>query len=102
MGVEYVSRVPRPPLDGLIHDLYYLDGVPPYARLTLPPMPGALLIVNLGAPYVRGRRGAGNDARESHARLLRPQRENTASAGADPRLASADDLVLRVAVPSFP
>lgn len=50
MGVEYVSRVPRPPLDGLIDDLYYLEGEPPYARLTLPP-PSALLIVNLGAPF---------------------------------------------------
>jgi AraC-like DNA-binding protein len=49
--VKYVSRVPRPPLDGLIGDLYYLEGAPPYARLTLPPMPGALLIVNLGAPF---------------------------------------------------
>jgi AraC-like DNA-binding protein len=54
-GVEYVSRVPRPPLDGLIDDLYYLEGVPPYARLTLPPAPAALLIVNLGAPFrIRG------------------------------------------------
>ena len=53
--VEYVSRVPRPPLDGLIDDLYYLQGTPPYPRLTLPPMPGALLIVNLGAPFrIRG------------------------------------------------
>jgi AraC-like DNA-binding protein len=43
--------VPRPPLDGLIDDLYYLEGAPPYPRLTLPPMPGALLIVNLGAPF---------------------------------------------------
>jgi hypothetical protein len=43
--------VPRPPLDGLIDDLYYLEGAPPYARLTLPPMPAALLIVNLGAPF---------------------------------------------------
>jgi AraC-like DNA-binding protein len=43
--------VPRPPLDGLIDDLYYLEGAPPYARLTLPPMPSALLIVNLGAPF---------------------------------------------------
>ena len=51
MGVEYVSRVPRPPLDGLIDDLYYLEGAPPYARLTLPPMPAALPIVNLGAPF---------------------------------------------------
>ena len=51
VGVEYVSRVPRPPLDGLIDDLYYLEGTPPYARLTLPPAPAALLIVNLGAPF---------------------------------------------------
>ncbi|WP_239085667.1 helix-turn-helix domain-containing protein [Catellatospora methionotrophica] len=49
--MEYVSRVPRPPLDGLIDDLYYLAGAPPYARLMLPPMPAALLIVNLGAPF---------------------------------------------------
>ncbi|MEV0647161.1 helix-turn-helix domain-containing protein [Phytomonospora sp. NPDC050363] len=49
--MEYVSRVPRPPLDGLIDDLYYLEGASPYARLTLPPMPAALLIVNLGSPF---------------------------------------------------
>jgi AraC-like DNA-binding protein len=55
VGVEYVSRVPRPPLDGLIDDLYYLAGAPPYARLTLPPAPSALLIINLGAPFrIRG------------------------------------------------
>jgi AraC-like DNA-binding protein len=45
-----VSRVPRPPLDGLIDDLYYLEGAPPYARLMLPASPAAFLIVNLGAP----------------------------------------------------
>jgi AraC-like DNA-binding protein len=50
--MKYVSRVPRPPLDGLIDDLYYLEGVPPYPWLTLPAMPGALLIVNLGAPFL--------------------------------------------------
>jgi hypothetical protein len=44
--------VPRPPLDGLIDALYYLEGAPPYARLTLPPAPAALLIVNLGAPFL--------------------------------------------------
>ncbi|MGH1563191.1 helix-turn-helix domain-containing protein [Mumia sp. DW29H23] len=55
--MEYVSRVPRPPLDGLIDDLYYLEGAPPYALLTLPPSPSALLIVNLGAPF-RVRAGA--------------------------------------------
>ena len=49
--MEYVSRVPRPPLDELIDDLYYLEGAPPYPRLTLPPMPAAFLIVNLGAPF---------------------------------------------------
>ncbi len=32
-----------------------LAGAPPYARLTLPPAPAALLIVNLGAPFrIRG------------------------------------------------
>ena len=50
VGVEYVSRVPRPPLDGLVDDLYYLEGASPYPRLTLPP-PSVLLIVNLGAPF---------------------------------------------------
>jgi AraC-like DNA-binding protein len=43
--------VPRPPLDGLIDDIYYLEGASPYVRLTLPPAPSALLIVNLGAPF---------------------------------------------------
>ncbi|MBE1502639.1 AraC-like DNA-binding protein [Amycolatopsis lexingtonensis] len=53
--MEYVSRVPQPPLDGLIDDLYYLDGASPYARLVLPPAPAALLVVNLGAPFrIRG------------------------------------------------
>lgn len=49
--MEYVSKVPRAPLDGLIDDLYYLEGAPPYAWLTLPPSPSALLVVNLGAPF---------------------------------------------------
>jgi AraC-like DNA-binding protein len=49
--VEYVSRPPRPPLQGLIDDLYYLEGPPPYAWLTLPPVPAAVLIVNLGPPF---------------------------------------------------
>ena len=37
--------MPRPPLDGLIDDLYYLAGTSPYAPMTLPPAPSALLIV---------------------------------------------------------
>jgi hypothetical protein len=44
--VEYVSRATRPPLDGLIDDLYFLEGAPPYLRLTLPPLPSAVLIVS--------------------------------------------------------
>jgi AraC-like DNA-binding protein len=51
VGVEYVSRVPRPPLDGLIDDIYYLNGAPPYSRLMLPAAPAPLLIINLGAPF---------------------------------------------------
>ena len=43
--------MPRPPLNGLIDDLYYLEGAPPYPWLTLPPMPSAVLILNLGAPF---------------------------------------------------
>src|SRR5688500_6062171 len=50
--VEYVSRTPGPPLDGLIGDLYYLEGAPPYSRLMLPAAPAPLLIVNLGAPFL--------------------------------------------------
>ncbi|GAA1227210.1 hypothetical protein GCM10009676_06690 [Prauserella halophila] len=63
MDVEYVSRVPRPPLDGLIDDLYYLEGAPPYARLTLPPAPSALLVLNLG-DHLRIRAGADIDTAE--------------------------------------
>jgi AraC-like DNA-binding protein len=55
--------VARPPLDGLIDDLYYLEGAPPYPRLTLPPMPAAVLIVNLGAPF-RIRAGTDVEAAE--------------------------------------
>jgi len=50
-GVEYVSRAPHAPLDGLIDDLYYLEGDPPYPWLTLPLMPSAVLIINLGPPF---------------------------------------------------
>ena len=50
--MQYVSRAPRPSLGGLIDDLYVLEGSPPYPRLMLPPMPSAVLIVNLGAPFV--------------------------------------------------
>jgi AraC-like DNA-binding protein len=61
--MEYVSRVPRPPLERLIDDIYYLEGAPPYARLTLPASPAAFLIVNLGAPF-RIRAGTDIEAAE--------------------------------------
>lgn len=48
--MDYVRRVPRPPLDALIDDLYYLSGPPPYARMKVPPMPSEHLMVNLGEP----------------------------------------------------
>lgn len=44
--------MPGPPLDALIDDLYYLEGIPPYSRLLLPAAPAPLLIVNLGAPFL--------------------------------------------------
>lgn len=49
--MEYVSRLPSPLLAALVDDFYYLAGVPPYPRLTIPPMPSALLVVNLGEPF---------------------------------------------------
>jgi AraC-like DNA-binding protein len=52
--VKYVSRVPQPPLDQLVDDLYYLEGTPPYSRLKLPPMPSAVLILNLGDRFLVG------------------------------------------------
>jgi AraC-like DNA-binding protein len=56
--VKYVSRVPQPPLDQLVDDLYYLEGTPPYSRLKLPPMPSAVLILNLGDRFLIGHSGA--------------------------------------------
>jgi AraC-like DNA-binding protein len=50
--MEYLSMVPRPPLDELIDDLYYLAGSPPYPVLSLPLMPSVVLILNLGDPFL--------------------------------------------------
>jgi AraC-like DNA-binding protein len=47
-SVEYVARVPAPPLDLFIDDIYCLTGVPRYRRVNVPPMPSAHLFVNLG------------------------------------------------------
>lgn len=48
--MEYVGRVPAPPLDRFIDDVYCMTGVPRHRRMTVPPMPSAHLFVNLGGP----------------------------------------------------
>ena len=48
--MEYVSRVPAPPLDRFIDDIYCLTGIPSHRRMTVPPMPSAHLFINLGGP----------------------------------------------------
>ncbi|MFI6293618.1 helix-turn-helix domain-containing protein [Nonomuraea sp. NPDC050790] len=48
--MRYVGRVPAPPLDGFIDDLYCLTGAPRHRRMNVPPMPSAHLFVNLGEP----------------------------------------------------
>ena len=48
--MEYVGRVPAPPLDRFIDDIYCLSGVPRHRRMTVPPMPSAHLYINLGGP----------------------------------------------------
>ena len=48
--MHYVSRVPAPPLDRFIDDIYCLSGVPRHRRMNVPPMPSAHLYVNLGGP----------------------------------------------------
>jgi aryl-alcohol dehydrogenase-like predicted oxidoreductase len=37
--MEYVGRVPAPPLDRFIDDIYCLTGVPRHRRMNVPPMP---------------------------------------------------------------
>jgi AraC-like DNA-binding protein len=49
-SVEYVGRVPAPPLDRFIDDIYCLTGVPRHRRMNVPPMPSAHLFVNLAGP----------------------------------------------------
>ncbi|MEQ7006285.1 helix-turn-helix domain-containing protein [Actinopolymorpha sp. B17G11] len=48
--MEYVGRVPAPPLDRFIDDVYCLTGVPRHRRMNVPPMPSAHLFINLGGP----------------------------------------------------
>ncbi|MBF6174219.1 helix-turn-helix domain-containing protein [Nocardia blacklockiae] len=48
--MEYLARVPAPPLDRYVDDIYCLTGVPRHRRMSVPPMPSAHLFVNLGEP----------------------------------------------------
>ncbi|MFB9237371.1 helix-turn-helix domain-containing protein [Plantactinospora siamensis] len=48
--MKYVGRVPAPPLDRFVDDVYCLTGVPRHPRMNVPPMPSAHLFVNLGGP----------------------------------------------------
>jgi AraC-like DNA-binding protein len=48
--VEYAGRVPAPPLDRFIDDIYCLTGEPRHRRMNVPPMPSAHLFINLGGP----------------------------------------------------
>ncbi|MEV4000967.1 helix-turn-helix domain-containing protein [Actinomadura sp. NPDC049753] len=48
--MRYVGRVPAPPLDRFIDDIYCLSGVPRHRRMNVPPMPSAHLFINLGEP----------------------------------------------------
>ena len=50
MVVQYVSRVPAPPLDRFVDDIYCLSGIPSHRRLNVPPMPSAHLMINLAGP----------------------------------------------------
>jgi dihydrofolate reductase len=51
--MEYVDRVPAPPLDRFIDDIYCLTGVPRHRRMNVPPMPSAHLAIGT---FVMGRR----------------------------------------------
>ena len=50
--VEYFGSVPAPPLDAYVDDIFVLSGNLNYARLNVPPMPSAQLLINLGDPFV--------------------------------------------------
>ncbi|MCI0711043.1 MAG: helix-turn-helix domain-containing protein [Chloroflexi bacterium] len=49
--MDYISRVPAPPLNAYIDDLYYIDGLSPYPRLKVSPMPSLHLMINLGPTF---------------------------------------------------
>lgn len=49
--MDYISRIPAPPLKAYIEDLYYLAGPSPYPRLKVSPDAMLHLMVNLGQPF---------------------------------------------------
>lgn len=49
--MDYISRIPAPPLNAYIDDLYYIEGLSPYPRLQVSPMPSLHLMINLGSPF---------------------------------------------------
>lgn len=48
--MHYVGRVPAPPLDQFVDDIYCLTGVPRHRRMNVPSMPSAHLFLNLAGP----------------------------------------------------
>lgn len=48
--MQYIGRVPEPPLDRFIDDIYCLTGVPHHRRVAVPPMPSGHLFLHLGDP----------------------------------------------------
>ncbi len=48
--MDYVFRVPAPPLKQFVDDIYCLTGVPHHRRVNVPPMPSTHLMINLGQP----------------------------------------------------
>ena len=51
-AMDYASRVPAPPLDMFIDDIYVMSGEPDHRRLNVPPMPSAHLFINLADPVM--------------------------------------------------
>ncbi|WP_234341486.1 hypothetical protein [Streptomyces sp. NRRL S-646] len=48
--MEHVGRIPAPPLDQFIDDIYCLTGVPPHRLMNVPPMPSAHFFLHLSKP----------------------------------------------------
>lgn len=49
--MDHISHIPARPLSDYIDDIYYLDGVSPYPRLKVSPVPSLNLMVNMGQPF---------------------------------------------------